>query len=129
MKYFHVALSVRSINESQNFFESVFGLVFKTQGERPEIGVRFIMLEDKNSGAVIELFEHDKPIQLQEDLMDFQKAGIKHIAFIVDNIEKVIEQAKKCGGKVIWEPRKGITVKRTAFVADLNNIPIELIEL
>jgi glyoxylase I family protein len=128
MKIFHTALSVKSIAESQKFFEDVFALRFKVQGERPELGVKFVMLEDEN-GAIIELFEHNSPIPLKGDLMDFQQIGIKHIAFAVDDIDTVMQKALAHGATVIWPIKKGITIKRLAFIADPNGIPIELAEI
>lgn len=61
--------------------------------------------------------------------MDFQQVGIKHIAFVVDNIEDIIDKALKNGAKIIWPIKRGITVKRIAFIADPNGIPVELVEL
>src|SRR3989344_5933265 len=90
MRYFHTALSVKSIAVSQEFYEAVFDLKLKSQGERKELSVRFVNLEDEG-GNVIELFEHNNPLPLSENLMDFQKIGIKHIAFIVDNIEDTLD--------------------------------------
>jgi len=128
MKFFHIAIAVNNLEESVSFYKEVFGLKFKIQGERPGGEVKFIALEDEN-GIIIELFEHAHPIPLKEDLMSFSKTGIKHIAFIVDNIDKVIEKAVNKGAKIIKSPRKGITAKRIAFISDPNNIPIELAEL
>lgn len=128
MQFFHTALSVLNIAESQIFFEEVFEFHLKTKGERPELSVKFVMLENKD-GAIIELFEHHSPNPLKEDLMDFQKVGMKHIAFIVDDIDKVMQKALEHGASVIWPIRKGITIKRLAFVADPNGIPIELAEV
>jgi len=128
MKYFHTSLSVNSLEESRKFYEEVFNLTFRSEGEKEELKSKFINLEDEN-GNVIELFEHNDPIALTEDLMDFQKIGIKHIAFIVENIEEAMEKALKNNAKVIWEPKEGITVKRIAFISDPSGIPIELVEL
>jgi len=128
MKFFHTALSVNSFEESQKFYETVFGFHVRAKGERPELGSKFIVLDD-TSGAVIELFEHKLPKKLNDDLMDFQQVGLKHIAFIVDNIDEIMSKALKNGAKVIWPIKKGITVKRIAFIADPNGIPIELVEV
>ena len=128
MKYFHTAISVNNMEESRKFYESVFNLKFRSRGERPELKVKFINLEDENQN-VIELFEHEKPIPLEDDLMDFQNVGIKHLAFIVDNLEDAVRKATSCGAKIIWPIKEGITVKRLAFISDPNGIPIELIEL
>lgn len=128
MQYFHTALSVNNLEESQVFYEAVFNLKFRSSGERIELKSKFINLEDENHN-VIELFKHDDPISLKDDLMDFQNVGIKHIAFIVENIEEVIENALKHGASLVWPIKQGITVKRIAFISDPNNIPIELVEL
>ncbi len=128
MRFFHASLSVKSIEQSRPFYEKVFGLKFKVAGERPEVGIKFIMLEDEQ-GTVVELIEYQKPTLLTDDLMDFSKIGIKHIAFIVDNMEAVFDKAIKEGAKVLWPIKKGVTVKRIAFISDPNNIPIELVEL
>ncbi len=128
MKYFHTALSVSDLEKSQKFYEAIFGFKFRSKGERVDLKVKFINLEDTDHN-VIELFHHDSPIPLTEDLMDFQKVGIKHLAFIVENLEDAIEKAVKQGAKIIWPIKEGITVKRLAFVSDPDGIPIELVEL
>jgi len=128
MKYFHTAISVNNLEESINFYKSVFDLKFRSEGGRKESKYKFVNLEDENHN-VIELFKHEEPVPLQDDLMNFQKVGIKHIAFIVDNLEEAIEKAVSHGAKIIWPIKEGITVKRLAFISDPNGIPIELIEL
>jgi catechol 2,3-dioxygenase-like lactoylglutathione lyase family enzyme len=127
MKYFHTAISVKNLDISRKFYEVVFNMKFRSQGERPELNSRFINLEDE-SGGVVELFEHKDSIPLDDDLMNFQKVGIKHIAFIVDNIEDVIDSAQNNGAKILWPIKNGITVKRIAFISDPDGIPIELVE-
>ncbi len=127
MKIFHPAISVKSIEKSRAFYEKVFNLTFRVAGERPKQQMKFIMLQDEH-GTVIELFEHKNPKPLTEDLMDFSQVGMKHIAFIVDNLEETFEKALKHGATVIWPIQKGVTVKRLAFVRDLDGIPLELIE-
>ena len=116
------------MEESRDFYESVFNLKFRSEGRRDELKSKFINLEDENHN-VIELFEHDDPIPLKNDLMNFQDLGIKHIAFIIDDMEATIDKAVKYGGKIIWPIKSGITVKRIAFISDPNGVPIELVEL
>lgn len=131
MKFFHVGISVKSLKESQRFFEEVFDFHLKEMAENDQLKVKIAMLENK-SGSIIELFEHSFPQPLNEDLMNFQQIGIKHIAFAVDNIEEVMDKAIKNGAKVIWPIREikgGATIKRLAFIKDPNGIPIELAEI
>lgn len=64
--FFHAALSVKSIEKSRNFYETLFGLRLKSKGERRELGVHFIYLEDNNHSGV-ELFEHKDPHALVDN--------------------------------------------------------------
>jgi len=127
----HVGISVKSLKASRKFYEDVFGLEFQKEGEgeRPELGIRFIVLADKEGNA-IELFESNKQVPLKEDLMDFSYHGIKHVAFTVDSIEETLEKAVSLGAEVVWPPQevKG-KIKRLAFIKDLDGIPIELVEM
>jgi glyoxylase I family protein len=128
MRFFHTALSVQNMERSRAFYENVFKLRFRTGAERKELGIKFINLQDDLEN-VVELFEHIDPQPLDTDLMDFQKIGLKHIAFIVESLEKTIAEAITNGGSLIRRPREGKTVKRNAFIGDPDGIPIELVEL
>jgi glyoxylase I family protein len=128
MKIFHTAITVKSIEESRKFYESIFNLKLRTKGERPELGLTFVMLEDEQ-GVAIELFETNNKLPLNTDLMNFNSLGIKHIAFAVEDVDKLFERALTHGATVVWKPQTGVTVKRIAFIKDPNGIPIELVEL
>ncbi|SRR5579872_954322 len=128
MRLFHTALSVRSIAKSRKFYETVFGLQFNNEADSKELDAKFVQLKD-DLGNLVELFQHNEPLPLAENLMDFQRVGIKHISFIVHNLEQVISVAIKNGGTLVRPPRAGKTVKRNAFIGDLDGIPIELVEL
>jgi catechol 2,3-dioxygenase-like lactoylglutathione lyase family enzyme len=128
MRLFHTALSVRSIAKSRKFYETVFGLKFNNEAESSELKAKFVQLKD-DLGNLVELFQHDAPLPLAENLMDFQRVGIKHISFAVANLEKVISAAVDNGGSLVRPPRAGKTVKRNAFIRDVDGIPIELVEL
>jgi catechol 2,3-dioxygenase-like lactoylglutathione lyase family enzyme len=128
MRLFHTALSVRSVARSRKFYETVFGLKFNNEAASKELNAKFVQLKDE-FGNLVELFQHDDPLPLAENLMDFQRVGIKHISFVVQNLEQVISVAIENGGALIRPPRVGKTVKRNAFIGDLDGIPIELVEL
>ncbi len=128
MKYFHTAIAVSDLEKSQKFYESVLNLKFRSKTERKELKSKIIYLEDENHNA-IELFQHDNPLPLADNLMDFQKVGIKHVAFTVDNLEEAVNKAVSLGAKIIWPIQAGKMVKRLAFISDPDGIPIELVEL
>ena len=128
MRLFHTALSVRTIANSRKFYETVFGLQFSNEAESTELKAKFVQLKD-DLGNLVEFFQHDEPLPLAENLMDFQRVGTKHISFAVQNLEQVISAAIANGGTLIRPPRAGKTVKRNAFIGDVDGIPIELVEL
>lgn len=128
MSIFHTAISVKNLQVSKKFYEEIFNLKPHLEGERPNIGIRFVMMKD-DKGTSIELIEPTHPIPLTQDLMDFSQNGIKHISFTVDNIEDTLKKAVKMGAEVIWPIQKGVTIKKLAFIKDPNNIPLELAEL
>ncbi|MDR0462937.1 MAG: alpha/beta hydrolase [Pseudomonadales bacterium] len=126
----HTALSVKNLVVTQRFFEVVFEMTELSRGERKENGIKFINLIDIN-GQGIEIFEHVSPISITDDrdMMDFSTVGYKHVCFRVDSIEKTMKKALDNGAKVLWDIRPGVTVKKIAFIADPNDLPIELVEM
>lgn len=128
MKYSHTAISVNNLEESRKFYESVFNFRFCLQGEKAELGCEFINLEDEGHN-LIELLKHKSPKPLDEDLMNFQKVGIKHLSFVVDNLEETVQKAVSLGSSIIWPIQNETTVKRLTFISDPNGIPLELMEI
>lgn len=128
MKIFHTALGVKDLNASRKFYETVLGLKFKAQWRRPELNIEFISLEDE-SGNVVELIQHKNALPTEEDYMNFQKVGLKHLAFVVEQIEPVLERAVANGARIIWQPKKGVSVKRNAFFSDPDGLPVEIVEI
>lgn len=126
----HTAISVNDLEQSQKFYESVFDLKEVSKGARPDNGVVFVNLIDIN-GQGIEIFKHETPQSLPKDvdMMNFSPVGYKHVGFRVQNIEEVIEKALNNGARILWEIKPGITVKRIAFIADPDGLPIELVEI
>src|SRR5258708_1506891 len=109
MKLAHVALSVKDIALSKEFYENVFELKIVWQGEKPD-GRKFMFLEDEN-GVRIELFQDNEPVALTENFKDTKKIGMKHLAFEIENIESFLEKAEKYAIKKITEIKQGTSVK------------------
>lgn len=128
MRLFHTAIAVQNIAKSLRFYEKTFGLKQGKTAESKSLKATFVQLVD-DIGNFVELFEHESPLPLEDNLMDFQRVGIKHISFVVQEIEPVLDAVVKNGGSIIRDIHEGKTVKRNAFVGDLDGIPIELVEL
>jgi glyoxylase I family protein len=127
MKISHVALAVKDIEISKQFYQNLFGLAVIFEGEKPEKNRKFLFLED-DSGTRLELFQDDNPTPLTENLKDTKKIGIKHIAFAVDNIEAFLEKNETYSLNKLTPIKNGISVKRYIFITDPDNIPIEIFE-
>jgi methylmalonyl-CoA epimerase len=128
MKFSHVAISVNDIETSRKFYEELLGLKFKTENEKPELGVKFVMLEDED-GTIIELLNQANSSPQTQDYMDFSKIGLKHIAFTVKDLAATKKKLEEAGVKILWENKKGIVFKQTIFVSDPDNIAVEIVEL
>jgi glyoxylase I family protein len=127
MKLAHIALSVKDLKLSKQFYMELFGLKFVSEFEKPEKNRKFLFLEDE-TGTLLELSQDNNPEPLTEDISNKKKIGIKHIAFEVNNIESFWESVEKYNINKITEIKQGTSVKRYIFITDPDNIPIELFE-
>ena len=123
----HIAIAVQSIEKTAKLFEIYFGLSVE---HRERVEKQGIKLASINIGDVkIELIE---PLTKDSSVARFlmkRGEGIHHIAFQVKKIEKVLNELKKKGVKIIdREPRKGMKGKKIAFLSP-GNIAGTLIEL
>jgi methylmalonyl-CoA/ethylmalonyl-CoA epimerase len=123
----HIAIAVQSIEKTAKLFEIYFGLTIE---HRERVEKQGIKLGSINIGGVkIELIE---PLTKNSSVARFlmkRGEGIHHIAFQVKKIEKVLNELKKKGVKIIdREPRKGMKGKKIAFLSP-GNIAGTLIEL
>ena len=125
----HIGIAVRSIKKTSELFSKVLGL--KVAGEEiveeQKVKVAFLPLGDSE----LELLESTSPEGPIARFIEKKGEGIQHIAFRVDNIEKVVEKLKKEGVRLIDEkPRYGAGGAKIAFLhpKDTNGILIELSE-
>ncbi len=114
MKIDHIGIAVKSIEESKLFYEAL-GLKVSHIEVVEEQGVKTAFLKIGESN--IELLE---PLNENSPVFKFLEkrgGGIHHIAIEVKNIEKILEDLKEKGFKLINEkPVKGAHGKSVAFV-------------
>jgi len=112
----HFGLTVSNLDEARHFFHDLLGLeateVRETSGERPEIilgipGVSLrLCLFKLPDGNNLEVIEYLNPRGTKLDLRTCNP-GVPHIAFIVDDIQKMYEELSAKGVKFVNPPYWG----------------------
>ena len=127
MKLEHIGVAVKSIEESLKIWRDVLGFRVEMIQEVPDQKVKVAMLD---AGSVtIELLE---PLVAESTIQKFierRGEGLHHLSFLVDDIEKEIEEFKKLNLKMIDEvPRKGAHASKIAFIhpSSTGSVLIEL---
>ncbi|MBC8477406.1 MAG: VOC family protein [Dehalococcoidia bacterium] len=112
----HFGLTVSNLDEARHFFHDLLGLeateVRETSGERPEIilgipGVSLrLCLFKLPDGNNLEVIEYLNPRGTKLDLRTCNP-GVPHIAFIVDDIQKMYDELSAKGVKFVNPPYWG----------------------
>lgn len=125
----HIGIAVKSIEKTSELFSNILGL--KVAGEEiieeQKVKVAFLLLGDSE----LELLESTSPDGPVARFIEKKGEGIQHIAFRVDNLEKILEKLKEDGVRLIDEkPRYGAGGTKIAFLhpKSTNGILIELSE-
>lgn len=124
-KVHHIAIICSDYNVSKLFYTDVLGLSIIREVYRAERASYKLDLA-LNGEYVIELFSFPNPPSRPSRP---EAAGLRHLAFQVDDIDLVISDLKEKG--VIAEPVRvdEFTGKRFTFIADPDLLPIEFYEV
>jgi len=125
MKIHHIALSIRNLEVSSNFYKDIFGFTEVKRFERKDLGGKVVFLKLNN--IQLELWQFDKWLENKDDFLNLNILGIKHIAFEVDDIKKEYEKLKSKNAE-ISKPKLGKSGGRYCFLKDPDGFPIELYE-
>lgn len=111
----HIGIAVRDLAEARKFYEEVLGL--KATGtevvEEQKVRVAFLPTGDSE----VELLESTSPDGPVARFIEKNGEGIQHIAFRVDNLEKMLAELKEKGVRLLDEkPRYGAGGARIAFL-------------
>lgn len=123
-KVHHIAIICSDYNVSKVFYTDVLGLTIIREVYREERDSYKLDLA-LNGEYVIELFSFPNPPQRPSRP---ESVGLRHLAFQVDDLEKVIQVLKE--KEVASEPIRvdEFTGKRFTFIADPDLLPIEFYE-
>ncbi|MDD2271097.1 MAG: methylmalonyl-CoA epimerase [Desulfuromonadaceae bacterium] len=111
----HIGVAVKSLNDTIPFYQDTLGMTLAGIEEVSEQKVRVAMLQIGES--MIELLEPTSAESPIATFIDKNGCGIHHIAYEVDDIEKVIAKLLGEGARMIDEkPRQGAHGTSIAFI-------------
>jgi len=114
MKLDHIGIAVKSLEVAKKAYEAMGLAIESTDNVAGEnVKVAFLPLGDTR----IELLEPTSAESPIAKALEKRGEGIHHIAFLVDDIEKAIKDARAGGLQMINEaPRTGAHGRKVAFV-------------
>ena len=120
----HIAIISSDYQKAKDFYVDKLGFKVKREVERKNRDDFIITLEAPN-GILVELFiEKNPPRRVTRP----EAAGLRHLAFRVQDIEKSVEKLNKKGietEEIRIDPQNG---KRMTFFMDPDGLPLELHE-
>lgn len=125
----HVGVAVWDLSTAVEFYAHTFGAAVSERYDLPDDHVRVAFLDA--GGALIELLQ---PLGEQGPVFRFLQRGgegLHHLAFLVPDIARALEQARAAGQRLIDEqPRPGAGGRLVAFVhpAAAHGVLIELVQ-
>jgi lactoylglutathione lyase len=124
MKIDHASITVKDMNESLDFYCKTLGLKLASRREIPEnkAEIAFVSSSDGDNIGIELTYWKEKKDWTDGDQLD-------HIAFIVDDTRKSIEEFRRKGVEIAKEPYSLSGSKSViAFIKDPNGIWLELIQ-
>lgn len=136
----HTGIVVENLEVAQNFY---LGLGFSVHSEDVEKG-RFIEQVtglDKvklkwvkmrlADGSLLELLQYQQPAQKQKQTKQLSnKIGVSHVAFTVENIDRICEQVVQLGGGLVNEPALSENhLFKVAYCHDVEGNLFEVVEI
>ena len=123
-KLHHVAIICSDYEKSKRFYTGVLGFKIESEIYRKE-RKSFKLDLSLNGTLLLELFSFPDP---PERLSRPEAAGLRHIAFEVDDIETTIAQLRENNIPVEPVRTDEFTFGKYTFFFDPDNLPIELYE-
>jgi glyoxylase I family protein len=121
----HIAIICSDYEQSKNFYTNVLGFEIISENYRAERQSYKLDLA-LNGTYCIELFSFPNPPQRPSKP---EATGLRHLAFAVENLDATIAtlKNKNCFPEHVRVDE--FTGKRFTFIADPDNLPIELYEV
>ncbi|MDP2388306.1 MAG: VOC family protein [Bacteroidota bacterium] len=123
-KVHHIAIICSDCERSKKFYTEILGFTIIKETFREERKSYKLDLA-LNGTYLIELFSFPNP---PARVSQPEAAGLRHLAFEVDDIQQVCEYCKEKNIKIEEIRTDEITGKRFTFIADPDDLPIEFYE-
>lgn len=128
-KIHHIGIAVENLEDSMKFYENTFNfkIQFIEELKENKVKVASFKIGDVNI-ELLEPLTDDSPIK---SFLNKRGEGIQHIAFLVKDIYKTLEELKEKGVSLIDEkPRCGSHNTKIAFIHPKSTfgVLIELVE-
>lgn len=124
-KFHHIAIICSDYERSKKFYTEVLGLYIMQEVYRRERDSYKLDL-GLNGEYLIELFSFPNP---PKRLTMPEAAGLRHLAFEVDDIDEAVHNLKQMKVEVELIRTDELTSKRFTFFRDPDDLPIEIYEL
>ena len=122
MKWDHIGIKASDVDKSLGFYTDILGL--ERQEELEIMGKRFYFVG--NDTISIEI-EAGNPGDTQADPRT--QTGLYHLAFTVDDVERLVDRLKSEGIPIALEPVSTRSDRIVAFVEDPDGVFVQLIQI
>jgi Lactoylglutathione lyase and related lyases len=123
-KVHHIAIICSDYEVSKTFYTDVLGLTIMREVYRAE-RLSYKLDLALNGVYIVELFSFPDPVKRPSRP---EAAGLRHLAFEVDDLDKVINMLNNKGVEAEAVRVDEFTGKRFTFIADPDQLPIEFYE-
>jgi catechol 2,3-dioxygenase-like lactoylglutathione lyase family enzyme len=127
LSFDHVTITVSDLDKALHFYHKLLGF--------PVLGQLFLKDEHdftitclQAGTAMIELFSFAQPTIPHPWKRDETVLGLKHLGFLVDNVDSVAGRLKAAGVCFIYQPADALGNVKTAFFKDPDGNALELID-
>lgn len=120
----HTAIIVKDMDESINFYSTMFGFKLRSRGKSASREMAFLY-HDNQPGYEIELIQDLEPIR------EYAEQGlVNHLAFTVDDMTEAITYYKNKGITFLSEsPNTNFEGRKTIFFHGPNKELLQLVEV
>jgi glyoxylase I family protein len=120
----HIAIICSDYGRSKHFYTQILGFPIIAETYRAARHSYKLDLQVGKLGR-IELFSFpDPPLRLSRP----EACGLRHLAFVVDDLERIVAELSRHGIEVEEIRQDRLTGKRFTFLQDPDGLPLELYE-